>query len=664
MNSFALRKNATFEWKGAPCRIRELTPDGNVLVETLNSGGLTIVQQAGLLADYAAGLVMPTVASSRAQSAPAIFSRPLEDLPSGARAQIARRLHYLRVIHEAGTPIFTPEYIKPLIVKAAEAIEDSRPPSVTVIYRWSRAFANSRSDPRSLVPRYDRRGPRKRFQEPRSLDLLNDAMEDAFKASPKVTVKDVHDRWETKIKAANKASIGTPEIPVPNLRTAYRLVREADVYTMLSLKEGKSSADRRLRLVKHGARSSRILERIEIDHTPLDLFLIDERTWLPLGRPTLTMAIEHFSRMPYGYYLSFGDPSAAAVVGALRHGILPKTLNQSALPNLPIENDWPVYGMFETLVTDNGLEFHGIDVEGLANDLGFVIVYCPKRQPRFKGVIERYLKTINYYFAHQLPGTSMARFMERGDYDPQKHALLTLGEFQQIFEKWMLDVYAGTVHRGIKTTPRQRWRDGLAAHTPELPDLNSFLSRIGRSAHKRLRKTGIELFGLFYSSEALSPVLMRYGEGVTVRVVFDPENLGEILVWPPEGNEPASVRALDFAYANGLTHRQHELIRQTVRDAGARTADRSAVQRAKAQIVNEIETLMESRKVRARRKSAAIRGVSSSAPNGVSQSLQGDSAPSRPPAAKAPEKGQLKPANDLPALIQSFQIKRSDGGGM
>jgi len=662
MNSFALRKNATFEWKGAPCRIRELTPDGNVLIETLNSGGLTIAQQPELLADYAAGLVTPLVAGSRPQDTPAIYSRPLDDLPVGVRAQIARRLHYLRVIYEAGNPIFTPAYLGPLIAKAAQGIEDSKPPSVTVVYRWAKAFSNAQSDTRSLVPRYDRRGPRKRFQEQRSMDLLSDALEDSFKASPRVTVKDIHTRWEAKIKTANRATIGIPEIPVPNLRTTYRLVREADVYTTLCLKEGKASADRRLRLVKHGARSFRILERIEIDHTPLDLFLIDERTWLPLGRPTLTMAIEHFSRMPYGYYLSFGDPSAAAVVGALRHGILPKTLNQGALPNLPIEHDWPVYGMFETLVTDNGLEFHGIDVEGLANDLGFVIVYCPKRQPRFKGVIERYLKTINYYFAHQLPGTSMARFMERGDYDPQKHALLTLGEFQQIFEKWMLDVYAETIHRGIKTTPRQRWREGIASHTPELPDLKSFLARIGRSVHRKLRKTGIELFGLFYSSEALSPMLMRYGEGVSLRVVFDPENLGEILVWPPEGNEPVAVRALEFSYASGLTHRQHELIRQSVREAGASTADPSAVQRARAQIVSEVETLMVSRKVRTRRRSAAIRGISSSAPQGVSQSLQGDPAPSARLPARVPEKDKRKAANDLPTLIQSFQIKRPNGG--
>ena len=41
-----------------------------------------------------------------------------------------------------------------------------------------------------------------------------------------------------------------------------------------------------------------------------------------------------------------------------------------------------------------------------------------------------------------MPGTSFSRYYQRGDYDPQKHALMTLVEFKHIFEKWVLDVYA------------------------------------------------------------------------------------------------------------------------------------------------------------------------------------------------------------------------------
>ncbi|MEL4419744.1 integrase, partial [Shewanella algae] len=70
--------------------------------------------------------------------------------------------------------------------------------------------------------------------------------------------------------------------------------------------------------------TTRILERVEIDHTPLDLFLVDDRTGLPCGRPTLTMCLDHFSKMPLGYHLSFSAPSLGAVIGALRHAVLPK----------------------------------------------------------------------------------------------------------------------------------------------------------------------------------------------------------------------------------------------------------------------------------------------------------------------------------------------------
>lgn len=62
-----------------------------------------------------------------------------------------------------------------------------------------------------------------------------------------------------------------------------------------------------------------------------------------------------------------------------------------------------MYGVPEAIVADNGLEFHGVDLASIAFDLGIVIQYCGKRQPWRKGAIERYLKTINYFFAHTPP---------------------------------------------------------------------------------------------------------------------------------------------------------------------------------------------------------------------------------------------------------------------
>ncbi|MGN6526951.1 MAG: Mu transposase C-terminal domain-containing protein [Burkholderiaceae bacterium] len=668
MAGFAFRKSTIFDWSGTRFRVREISPNSELLIEVCGTGEMKLVPTAKLLEEYTAGRLSACIDDAELSAAKASYGRPLEDLPKRVREEALRRLHYVRAISLDGVPVFTNAHLRPVLKAAAAELSDRDVPSVSSAFRWYRRYANARGDARALIPRFHLRGRKKARQSERLLELLGDAVAEAFKASPRATGPNIHSRLVAKVEAANRLSLNADPIRVPALRTTYRLLRRAEVYEMVSLRDGKASADRRFRVVRAGVRSTRIMERVEIDHTPLDLFLIDERTWLPLGRPTLTMAIDHFSRMPVGYHLSFGDPSAAAVVGTIRHAVLPKTLSSVALPDLPIVHDWPAYGLFETLVCDNGLEFHGIDLEGIAFDLGITLQFCPKREPRFKGAIERYLKTVNYFFAHQLPGTSMARLHERGDYDPLRHALLTFGEFKQLLEKWVVDVYAETLHRGINTTPRRRWDEGMALHTPNLPtDLRMLQRRIGQSAERKLRRTGVEVNGIFYNSDELNSILRKYGEGVDVRIVFDPEDLGTVQVWAPNVTDPIAVQAVDFAYADGLTLRQNKLVRETLLAAGQDAVDGDALQRARDGIATMISELMVSRKLRARRRSAALRGISSTKPEPpASPSASGPAVkPTKKPATKP--KSKISPTSPpdkdgLPPLLSTFQLKRHKGG--
>jgi putative transposase len=397
-----------------------------------------------------------------------------------------------------------------------------------------------------------------------------------------------------------------------------------------------------------------------MDHTPLDLFLIDEKTWLPLGRPTLTVAIDRYSRMLLGYYLSFGSPSTAAVMGALRHAILPKTLSKADMPSVHIEHTWPCYGLPAQIVVDNGMEFHSNDLDSVAYDLGIHIQFCPKHQPRFKGAVERFLGTVNYNFAHQLPGTSFARFYQRGDYDPQKCALLTFAELKHLFEKWVVDVYAQTVHRGLGTTPWARWHEGLAHHEPELPeDLRVLQRRIGLVKSRCLRRDGIQLNGIRYSGDALQPILSAFGEGVQVRVSYDAEDLGEIQVWGPNDADPVTVLALDQGFARGLTLRQNETLRDLLREQGASAEDPVALQRARNELSQSISELMVSRKQTARRRGAALKGFSSNLPGGSVPSVESPPNP-RPPA--KPRSNTPDDAKDEPPQpLTTFQLKRQNG---
>ena len=656
MLGFSLRKNMVFDWNGEDFRIDRLPATGDVLLERLKDGHLQITARTTLLADYASSkIVVKENVSATARSVP-IYSRPLCDLTEEVRLQTKRRQAYLDALTEGGSPTFTKRFTLPIIERVAKEIGDSKPPSSTTLFRWHSRYRVHR-DGRSLVPRFDRRGSRLLRQDERVLQLATEAMDEAFKASPRAGGNDIYILLKGKIALANQRQIGGPTLRAPSLRTVYRLLNRVDSYDLSVMRQGKRVADQRHRIHKAGTVTQHILERVEVDHTPLDLFLICDKTWLPLGRPLLTMLIDHFSRMPLGYFLSYGNASAGAVMGAMRHAILPKPPIVETIPGLKVEHEWNCYGVPDLLVVDNGLEFHGVDLESVAFDLSMRIQYCPKHTPRFKGTIERYLKTINYFFVHQLPGTSMARLHERGDYDSAKHALLTLAEFLHLFEKWLVDVYAQTQHRTTCMTPCAKWHEGLSRREPELPcSVSALQQRIGLVDERSVRRDGVWLNSIRYTGDILSPIVAKFGEGVRVRVLHDDQDLGEIQVWAPDAQDPVTVPALDYAYAKGLTAVQHDLICASLREQGFSMEDREARDRAKFEIAQTIQELMRSRKQRHRRQAGALRGLTSTKAGTALGS------------AKEP-KNRVKPLPTLPAKpvevpvpLGSFKLPRQEGG--
>ena len=52
----------------------------------------------------------------------------------------------------------------------------------------------------------------------------------------------------------------------------------------------------------------------------LDLYVVDDRhgELVPIGRPWLTLMVDHYSRLPVGYYLGFKPPGFESVALALR----------------------------------------------------------------------------------------------------------------------------------------------------------------------------------------------------------------------------------------------------------------------------------------------------------------------------------------------------------
>ena len=56
-----------------------------------------------------------------------------------------------------------------------------------------------------------------------------------------------------------------------------------------------------------------------MDHTPSDMIVADDATMLPLGRPTITSALDEHTRCPMGFYMGFEPPSCLSVMRCLKH---------------------------------------------------------------------------------------------------------------------------------------------------------------------------------------------------------------------------------------------------------------------------------------------------------------------------------------------------------
>ena len=106
--------------------------------------------------------------------------------------------------------------------------------------------------------------------------------------------------------------------------TVRQVALHVDRYRQMRARYGRQAADAKRKPRGAGVITTRPLERVELDHFLCDVHLRCEKTGALLGRPWLTLAVDHYSGIVLGYYLSFAPPSAASVLAALRHAILPK----------------------------------------------------------------------------------------------------------------------------------------------------------------------------------------------------------------------------------------------------------------------------------------------------------------------------------------------------
>ncbi|WP_337165332.1 Mu transposase C-terminal domain-containing protein [Vibrio fluvialis] len=199
------------------------------------------------------------------------------------------------------------------------------------------------------------------------------------------------------------------------------------------------------------------LSVIQIDHTLLDIVLVDDIHRLPLQRPWVTMAIDVFSRMVVGFYVSYDPPGAVSVGACLSHAILPK---ETWLVENDIDATWPCWGLPRTVHADNAKEFRGRMLQLACDQYGITLEWRPVARPHFGAHIERLLGTFAKQI-HALPGTTFSNTAQREGYDSDKHSALTLKEFEHWLGLLIVQSYHNSFHTGIQCTPLAKYEEGI-----------------------------------------------------------------------------------------------------------------------------------------------------------------------------------------------------------
>ncbi|NJA08340.1 transposase [Methylococcaceae bacterium WWC4] len=583
-----------------PYRLIRMLEDGQCQLERKSDLSLVSYTKTTLLGFISSGelilggqQIITTTPESKQRIEP-----DLSSYPESIQQQVYYRLKYLKKADELLGEAITCSGLSRVIKLVSDEIGDCDPPSTISLYRWRKRWIKADRSVPALVS-YTK-GPKSKRRIVKELEkLVQQLIDEMYLKSEGDNVNDVYETLKLKIKALN-VNRNTP-LAIPSRATVYRYVGTYDEYLVMAARKGKQAADKHFRATGRGPEPKYILERAEVDHTPLDLLIVDDLTGLTIGRPTVTFILDRFSRLPLGFEIGFEPPSELAVMRALRHAILPKNYVAQQYPD--VESQWLAYGIMVTLVCDNGLEFHSEQLKRMCAELNIEIIYCPKKQPHYKGAIERFLGTFNRQLSHKIAGTTFSNITERGDYDSENSANMTLAEFKKLLHVWIIDVYSQARHKSLGINPALAWQDGLKIIEPVLPESKEKLDLIlAIQKTRRLNHEGVQFEGLMYNSAELAVLRKRGIASATVRI--NPEDLGVIWVFDEQQGDYFTVPCTYPEYANNLTLAQHLLIRRHANLTNAERMDVSIYERGKEKLRQLIAMANKSKKLSQRKKAA------------------------------------------------------------
>lgn len=402
--------------------------------------------------------------------------------------------------------------------------------SVRTIYRLVKKWHEGSGSVASLAPRKPTGGKNKTRLPKNVESLISKSISDIYLSKQKLSVAALMRIIKERCHKAN--------LDYPAVNTVRSRIKKLQTEEVLFLREG-SDAVQKLQLIKgQFPETSNLLEVVQIDHTLVDIIIVDTFSRQPIGRPWITIAIDVYSRSIIGFCLTLEAPSATSVGLCLAHSVIDK---RAWLERIEVKVEWPMSGKPNKIHVDNGAEFHSEALKRGCDVHGIKIIYRPVGSPHYGGIVERVIGTM-MKMVHELPGTTFSNITERGEYNSEKRAALTLSEL----EKWFalaIASYHESIHSSIGEPPINRWKKSidLGWKHSYVQNTKAFLVDFLPIIYRNIQRQGFVIDHIAYSNSSLKPLITKRKSKNKFLIRRDPRDLSRIYVLDPSANHYIEV---------------------------------------------------------------------------------------------------------------------------
>ncbi|WP_229679122.1 Mu transposase C-terminal domain-containing protein [Dyella caseinilytica] len=368
------------------------------------------------------------------------------------------------------------------------------------------------------------------------------------------------------------------KIASPARNTVQARIKALDQIVVKSKREGQDATRPLYASRESTLKVSSPLEVVQIDHTVMDVMVVDECDRSPIGRPYFTVAIDVFSRCIVGMLVTLEAPSATSVALCLTHVVSSKV---AYLERLGLSLSWPMYGKPQKLHLDNAAEFKSEALRRGCAQHGIEIVYRPPGQPNYGGIVERVIGTV-MQMTHELPGTTFSNPAQKGAYDSQAQAALTLKELECWLVNAICGVYHASIQSGVHAPPAAVWAQAIEEENKPatVAKPTEFLIDFLPVIRRRIGRHGFVIDHITYFSNALQPWIAQRDQLDRFVIRRDPRDLSRIWVLDPVNRNYQEIpyrtqsappialwehrRAITVLREKGYAQVNEELIFQTI----------------------------------------------------------------------------------------------------